>query len=241
MQLYSAGGSGGAVYCNMVGKTTPITFYFKIDPSNPASITTAVSNSGITPRGAPTFVLNGAGTMNRNVVVTPPSGGWRTGTYVIGLSTGDGICKTTQSFYIHISDGNRPNVTVPNTTVCYPGSGLVTATIPLPAVYQEAINSSYLQGFDGKYDFTLISKPAGAATPVYESSNLRTITSTSTTISNLDKQGEYIFKIKAVPNAGGVDPGFLDKEYACSGTSWKEHSPYLSVHRLVPMQDPIKP
>ncbi|PWN65939.1 hypothetical protein C1638_006020 [Chryseobacterium oncorhynchi] len=220
MQYYSSGGSGGSVYCNMVGKATPITFYFKIDPLHQASITTAIANSGITPPGgAPTFVLNGAGTMNRNVTVTPPAGGWRAGTYIIGISTGDGICKISQSYYIHISDGSRPNVMVPTTTVCYPGSGIVTATIPLPTVYQGVINSSYLQGFDGRYDFTLISKPAGAATPIYESTNLRTITNTSTTISNLDKQGEYVFKIKAVPNAGGVDPGFLDREYACSGTS----------------------
>ncbi|MCQ9634233.1 hypothetical protein MP477_04610 [Chryseobacterium sp. WG23] len=220
MMVYSSGGSGGAVYCNMAGKTTPITFYFKIDPSNQASITTTVSNSGITPPGGnPTLVLNGAGTMNRNVIVTPPSGGWRAGTYVVGLSTGDGLCKTSQSYYIHISDGNRPNVSVPNTTICYSGSGVVTATVPLPAVYQGAVNSSYLQGFSGRYDFTLVSKPAGAANPVYEAGNLRTFTNTSTTISNLDKQGEYVFKIKAVPSAGGVDSRFLDKEYACSGTS----------------------
>ncbi|MCQ9638100.1 hypothetical protein MP478_01765 [Chryseobacterium sp. WG14] len=220
MMVYSSGGSGGAVYCNMAGKTTPITFYFKIDPSNQASITTSVSNSGITPPGGnPTLVLNGAGTMNRNVIVTPPSGGWRAGTYVVGLSTGDGLCKTSQSYYIHISDGNRPNVSVPNTTICYSGSGVVTATVPLPAVYQGAVNSSYLQGFSGRYDFTLVSKPAGAANPVYEAGNLRTFTNTSTTISNLDKQGEYVFKIKAVPSAGGVDSRFLDKEYACSGTS----------------------
>lgn len=220
MMNYSPGGSGGAVYCNMVGKTTPITFYFKIDPSNQASITTTVSNSGITPPGGnPTFVLNGTGTMNRNIIVTPPSGGWRAGTYVVGISTGDGACKNSQSYYIHISDGSRPNVTVPTTTVCYPGSGIVVATIPLPSVYKGVVNSSYFQSFSGRYDFTLISKPAGASNPIYDATNLRTITSTSTTISNLDKQGEYVFKIKAVPDAGGVDPGFFDKEYACSGTS----------------------
>lgn len=220
MQVYSSGGSGGAVYCNMAGATTPITVYFKIAPSDPATLTTTVGNSGIAPPGGnPILVLNGAGTMNRNIVATPPSGGWRVGTYIISLSTQNGTCSTNQSYYIHISDGSRPNVTIPNTTICYTGSGSVTATVPLPTVYQGVVNSSYLQGFSGRYDFTLVSKPAGAATPVYESGNLRTFTNTSTTISNLDKQGEYIFKIKAVPNAGGVDPRFLDKEYICSGTS----------------------
>ncbi|AYZ12859.1 hypothetical protein EGY05_13410 [Chryseobacterium arthrosphaerae] len=220
MQSYRAAGSGGAVYCNMAGKTTPITIYFKIDPSDPATITTTAGNSGIAPPGGnPTLVLNGAGTMNRNVVVTPPAGGWQVGTYVVNISTKSGTCGNSQDYYIHISDGNRPGVTVPNTTICYTGSGIVTATVPLPAVYVGAVNTSYLQTFPGKYDFTLISKPAGAANPVYESDNLRTFTSTSTTISNLDKQGEYVFRIKAVPDAGGVDPRFIDKEYACSGTS----------------------
>ncbi|WP_051882079.1 hypothetical protein [Chryseobacterium soli] len=220
MQSYYASGSGGAVYCNMAGKTTPITFYFKVDPSDPATLTTAVSNSGIVPPGGnPSLVLNGAGTMNRNVVATPPAGGWRVGTYIVNLSIKNGTCGNSQDYYIHISDGSRPNVTVPNTTICYTGSGVVTATVHLPTVYQGVVNTSYLQEFSGKYDFTLVSKPTGAANPVYEASNLRTFTNTSTTISNLDKQGEYVFKIKAVPNAGGVDPGFIDKEYACSGTS----------------------
>ncbi|WP_131724301.1 hypothetical protein [Chryseobacterium indologenes] len=220
MTLYSSSGSGGVVYCNMAGKTTPITFYFKIDPADPATTTTSLNNTGTTPPGGPpTLALNGNGTMNRSVVVTPPSGGWRVGTYPIGISIGNGTCSRSQTFYIHISDGNRPNVTVPNMTVCYPGSGVVTATIPLPAVYQGVINTSYLQGFNGGYSFTVVSKPAGSANPVFESSNLRTITSTSTVISNLNKEGEYVFKIKAGPDSGGVDPNFLNKEYACSGTS----------------------
>ena len=220
MQYYSASGTGGAVYCNMAGTTVPITIYFKIDPSDPATLTSTVSNSGIAPPGgSPTLILNGAGTMNRNVVVTPPAGGWRVGTYVVNLSIKSGVCGNSQDYYIHISDGNRPNVAIPNTTICYTGSGIVTATVPLPAIYQGMVNTSYLQGFLGKYDLTLVSKPAGAAIPVYEASNLRTLTNTSTTISNLDKQGEYVFKIKPVPNAGGVDPRFLDKEYTCSGTS----------------------
>ncbi|WP_261511869.1 hypothetical protein [Chryseobacterium paludis] len=220
MQYYGATGSGGAVYCNKAGTTAPITIYFKIDPSDPATLTTTVGNSGIVPSGGnPTLVLNGAGMMNRNVVVTPPAGGWRVGTYIVNLAVKNGTCGNSQDYYIHISDGSRPNVAVPNTTICYTGSGIVTATIPLPAVYQGVVNASYLQEFSGVYNFTLVSKPAGAANPAYESSNLRTLTNTSTTISNLDKQGEYVFKIRAVPNAGGVDSRFLDKEYACSGTS----------------------
>ncbi|WP_131327959.1 hypothetical protein [Chryseobacterium vrystaatense] len=220
MQYYYASGSGGAVYCNKAGTTAPITIYFKIDPADPATLITTVGNSGVAPPGGnPALVLNGAGTMNRNVVVTPPAGGWRVGTYIVNLSIKSGTCGNSQDYYIHISDGSRPNVAVPNTTICYTGSGVVTATVPLPAVYQGVVNTSYFQGFSGSYNFTLVSKPAGAANPVYEASNLRTFTNTSTTISNLDKQGEYVFKIKAASNAGGVDPRFLDKEYACSGTS----------------------
>ncbi|UTX50045.1 thrombospondin type 3 repeat-containing protein [Chryseobacterium sp. MA9] len=220
MANYSFTGSGGAVYCNMAGSTAPITVYFKIDPSDPATTITAISNTGIAPPGGnPGLTLNGAGTMSRSIVVTPPAGGWRAGTYKISINIQNGTCNTTDSYFIHISDGNRSNVAVPNTTVCYPGSGVVTATIPLPVVYQGVVNSSYFQDFTGRYDFTVISKPAGAANPVYESSNLRTITSTSTVISNLDKPGEYVFKIKAVPNGGGIDARFFDREYACSGTS----------------------
>ncbi|MFS4428407.1 hypothetical protein [Chryseobacterium sp. S90] len=211
---YRTSTDAGSVYCNMAGQTTPITFYFKINPADPATITTTANNTGTTPPGGnPSLVLNGAGTMNRNVTVTPPAGGWQIGTYKVGITVGSGVCTIVQPFYIHISDGNRPNVTVPNTTVCYPGSGVVTATIPLPSVYVGVINSSYLQDFTGKYQFTLVSKPSGAANPVY---GTPTLTSTSTTISNLDKEGEYVFKIKAVPSG---DPQFLDKEYSCSGTS----------------------
>ncbi|MGE8431487.1 hypothetical protein [Chryseobacterium joostei] len=219
MAVYSSGGSAGAVYCNYVGKTTPINIYFKIDPADPASVITNISNIRITPPGgAPILTLNGAGTMNRNIVATPPAGGWQVGTYAISINTQNGTCNTTQAYYIHISDGNRSNVSVPNTTTCYPGSGVVTATIPLPEVYKGMVNSSYFQDFNGRYDFTLVSKPAGAANPTYEASNFRTLTNTSTVISNLDTQGEYVFKIKAVPGPG-TDPRFLDKEYECSGAS----------------------
>lgn len=210
--------TAGVVYCNKIGDSNPITFYYKLNPSDPPSLITTVNNSGTTPPGgAPSLLANGAGTMNRSVTVTPPAGGWRAGTYVVNLSIGSG-CALGHYYYIHISDGNRPNVIVNNMTVCYSGTGSVSATVPLPAVYKGMVNSSYFQDFAGRYDFTVVSKPVGSGTPVYQTTNLRTITNTSTTISNLDKEGEYVFKIIAVPNANGVGP-FLDKEYACSGTS----------------------
>lgn len=221
MALYSAGSTGGAVYCGMVGNTTPITFYFKINPTDSPAIVTTVSNTGITPPGgSPSLsVVSGTGTMNRSVTVTPPAGGWRAGTYSININCGNGNCNQTNTYYIHISDGSRPNVTVPNTTVCYPGSGVVTTTVPLPAVYKGIVNSSYFQDFNsGQYNITLVSKPAGASNPTYDPATLRTITNTSTTISNLDKEGQYVFHIKAAKKTSGVGD-FLDKEYACSGTS----------------------
>lgn len=210
--------TAGAVYCNKVGDTNPITFYYKLNPSDSPGLVSTVNNGGITPPGgAPGLSANGAGTMDRSVTVTPPAGGWRAGTYVVHVGLGTG-CALDHYYYIHISDGNRPNVAVNNMTVCYSGTGSVSATVPLPSVYQGAVNSSYFQDFAGRYDFTVVSKPAGSGTPVYQTTNFRTITNTSTVISNLDKEGEYVFKIKAVPDANGLGP-FLDKEYACSGTS----------------------
>ncbi|MGL5233581.1 MAG: hypothetical protein ACRC8Z_02335, partial [Empedobacter falsenii] len=223
MQVYSPGNSGGIVYCNKEGSLEPITFYFKINSLDSPSVTTRIGNRGIVPPGgSPTLVLNGSGTMNRSVVATPPVGGWRVGTYVVYIDTGDGVCSRTQSFYIHISDGNRKDVKVDDLAVCYPGSGIVDATIQLPEIYKGVINSSYLQSFSGGYEFSLISKPNGASNPTYDPSNLRTFTNTSTTIGNLDKEGEYVFKIKAVGIAGGIDPGFIDKEYACSGALYED-------------------
>lgn len=224
MQVYSSGGSGGAVYCNMVGSNNPLSFYFKINPNDSPTIVTNVTISNVIPSGgAPGIVQAGAGTMNRSVSLTPPLGGWKAGTYKFSINTSSGVCNTSQSYFIHISDGSRQNIDVNDMTICYSGSGIESATVTLPAVYQETIsNPSYFQNFSGRYDFTLISKPTGAADPIYESTNLRTFTSTSTTISNLDKEGEYVFKIKAVPDAGGVDPRFISQEYACSGASMED-------------------
>jgi len=215
MMVYSPSGSGGAVYCNMAGKTTPIDFYFKIDPTDPPSVTTTVTNSGITPPGGVPSIsaVGGTGTMDRSVTVTPPAGGWRVGTYRFNIGVSNGSCGGTRNYYIHISDSSRPGVSVPNTTVCYPGSGSVTATIPLPAVYKGVVNTSYFQDYSASYDIKQLSGPS---TATFDPAALRTITNTSTNIGNL-VAGTYVFHIKAegVSNA----QSFLDSEYACSGTS----------------------
>lgn len=221
MMIYDGGSSGGEVHCGYAGLSTPITFYYTIDPAdNPATINTTAVQSGTPPPGGAVVVVNGgAGTATRSATVTPPAGGWRVGTYRFTITRNNaGACSAIQYYYIHISDGNRPNVAVPTTTVCYPGSGVVTATIPLPAVYKGVVNSSYFQDFDGRYRLTLVSKPTGAANPVFEPYTNTLFTNTSTTISNLTTQGEYVFKIKADTYTTSVG-AFLDKEYACSGTS----------------------
>ncbi|MCI3938811.1 LamG domain-containing protein [Chryseobacterium aahli] len=221
MMIYYSTGSGGEVQCNYAGQTTPITVLFALNSSDPVTLTSTVANSGTPPPGGVLGLsaVSGSGTSaNRSFTVTPPSGGWRVGTYVLSVATSNGTCSRSQLYYIHISDGNRPNVTVPATTVCYSGSGAVTATIPLPAVYKGVVNTSYFQDFDGRYRLTLVSKPVGAADPVFEPYNNTLFTNTNTTISNLNMQGEYVFKIKADsynPSVGA----FLDREYACSGTS----------------------
>ena len=222
MMIYNGGSSGGEVHCGLAGQLTPITFYYTIDPAdNPSTVTTNVSTTGTLPPGGATSIVNaGAGNVTRSATITPPAGGWRVGTYRFTVSRSNGGCSGTQSYYIHISDGNRPNVSVPTTTVCYPGSGVVTATVPLPAAYKGVVNSSYFQDFDGRYRLTLVSKPAGAADPVFEPYNNTLFTNATTTISNLNRQGEYVFKIKADtynPSVGA----FLDKEYACSGSSFE--------------------
>ncbi|WP_143882961.1 GEVED domain-containing protein [Chryseobacterium binzhouense] len=221
--LYASGGSAGAVYCNRAGSTTPIVVGFKIDPADPATNITNFQNSAITPPGgAPTIVQTGSGTYNRTATITPPSGGWRVGTYRFAVSNSNGSCNgSSQVYYIHISDGNRPAVNVNNFTVCYPGSGSVSATVPLPAVYKGVVNSSYFQDFSGYYELTTISKPSGSANPLFEATNLRSLESLSTVISNLNAQGEYVFKIKAIPSNVSI-ADFLGKEYACAGTSLED-------------------
>lgn len=218
--LYSAGSSGGELHCSdKVGTTTPERFYFDIHPDdNPATTLVEITNSGIAPPGGfPTIgPVGGAGLQNRWVDITPPTGGWQIGTYRFTVTRShDGSCPITQWYYIHISDNNRPDVEVPDVSLCYPGTGAISATIPLPEVYKGVVNNSYFQDLGAYYNFSVVSKPAGSGTPVYTASNLRTITHTSTTISNLTMAGDYVFRIVAF-SGNGAGP-FLEQEYACSG------------------------
>lgn len=218
--IYNSSSTGGEVHCNsMAGTNTPEDFYFSIDPADPATVLTTVTPRGIIPPGgAPTIVVSGAGTYNRIATVTPPAGGWRVGTYSFAVYTSNGSCELGQNYYIHISDNARTNVAVPDVSSCYPAAGsVISANIPLPAAYQGVVDPSYFQGFGGYYNFGVVSKPAGSATPTYTSTGLRSITSTGTTISNLDKPGDYVFSITAV-NGPGAGP-FLTAEYGCSGAS----------------------
>lgn len=218
--VYSSSGSGGEIHCNsMAGTNTPENFYFSIDPADPATVVSTVTPRGIIPPGgAPTVVVSGSGTYNRTATVTPPAGGWRVGTYSFTVTTSNNTCGANQNYYIHISDNARPNVAVSDVSACYTAAGaVISATVPLPAVYKGVVSSSYFQDFGGYYNFAVVSKPAGSATPTYTSTNLRSITSTSTTISNLDKPGDYVFSITAM-NGPGAGP-FLAAEYGCSGAS----------------------
>ena len=222
LTVYATTGSGGEIHCNsMAGSTTPEDFYFSVHPSDSPTVVTTVTPITIyPPGGAPSVVMSGAGTYNRTATVTPPSGGWQPGTYAFSLITSNGSCSNSQRYYIHISDNSRPSVSVPDVSVCYPGTGTITATIPLPAIYKGVVNSSYFQDFLAYYNFTLISKPAGSATPTYTTSNLRTITNTSTTIANINMAGDYRFSITPF-NGNSVGP-FLEAEYSCSGAAFTD-------------------
>ncbi|PWJ56902.1 putative secreted protein (Por secretion system target) [Dyadobacter jejuensis] len=220
--IYTGSNTGGEFHSSAkIGSTAPESFYFEIDPQEPSSTVSNVHQSGMIPPGGATSVsVLGAGTYQREAVVTPPAGGWQVGTYEFSVETSHNgtSCIRPQRYYIHVSDGNRPDVTVDDLSICYPGTGAISATVPLPAVYQGVVNSSYFQDFVGRYDFTLISSPAGAATPTYSTNNLRSLTSTSTVIGNFNKAGDYRFRITAVPLNSNVGP-YLELEYADSGTS----------------------
>jgi len=221
LAAYSFTATGGEVHCNLAGTTAPESFYFSIDPLDQPTILTTVTPSGIIPPGgAPTVVVSGAGTYNRIATVTPPSGGWRVGTYrfAVNVANADGSCGITQQYYIHVSDQARPNVSIPDVSVCYPGTGAISATVPLPAIYKGIVNTSYFQDFSGAYNFSVVSKPAGSGTPAYTATNLRSLTSTTTTISNLTIAGDYTFRVIPAPTSGGIGD-FLGQEYACSGAS----------------------
>lgn len=221
LAIYQTSGSGGEVHCGLAGDTTAQTFYFNINPLDSPSEITTIYPSGIIPSGvAPTVSFTGAGTYNRVATVTPPTGGWATGTYKFSVNTANAVggCNTTQNYYIHIPDGNRPDVHVPDASTCYEGNGSVSATITLPNAYIETVNSSYLQDFSGQYNISLVSKPAGAANPTYEADNLRSLTSPTTVISNLDTIGDYYFRIAPAAYTTSVGP-FLNQEYACANAS----------------------
>ncbi len=220
-EIYDTGNSGGELHCSsMAGTTTPENFYFTINATDPPTTISNVTPSGIAPPGGmPTVTVSGAGTYDRVATVTPPAGGWRVGTYKFTVTTSNGSCSRSQLYYIHISDGNRPNVVIPDLSVCYPGTGAISATIPLPAIYKGVVNSSYFQDYDPNYVFTVVSKPSGSANPTYTSSNLRNITSTSTVISNLNMAGDYVFRITLANYNTSVGP-FFEAEYACSGSTY---------------------
>ncbi|MGC4041409.1 MAG: gliding motility-associated C-terminal domain-containing protein [Flavobacterium sp.] len=231
--LYSAGGTAGEVHCGIAGTSNPELFYFDIDPADPAATVTTVTSSGILPAGAstPIVTISGAGTMNRVASVNPGASGWRIGTYRFTVTASNGSCSQSNSYYIHISDNSRVPIAVNNVAVCYPGTGAISATINLPAIYQGVVNTSYFQNFDGNYNFAVVSKPAGSGTPTYTTTNLRSLTSATTVISNLTMAGDYVFSITAY-NGNGAGP-FLNQEYACSGINT------LTANFTVHVENPV--
>lgn len=219
---YSHDTSGGEVKCNFVGQTIPITIYFEQNQNDDFKNLTNEFYVTVSPEGdgwTPNFVLNGQGQKKRSVTLNAPVGGWKVGTYAIMIISSDiGGCNSRSDYFIHISDGNRSSLDIENLVVCYPGSGIVDATIKLPEVYQGVIDSSYLVEYSGDYAFDLISKPEGAEEPIYESFSLRTLRHTSTIISNLSKPGEYVFKAR-VKSRLELRDWMLEQEFACSGAS----------------------
>ncbi len=215
--IYAAGGSGGEVHCGIAGTANPELFYFDLNPADPLSTVTTVTSTGILPPGAstPVVTVTGAGTANRVASVDPGAGGWKVGTYKFFVITGSGSCTRAQNYYIHVSDNSRPPLAVPDITVCYPGTGVVTANIPLPAVYQGVVNTSYFQDLGAFYNFQVMSKPSGSATPQFPTFNLRRINLTTVAMSNLDKPGDYVIRI--TPFSGNGAGPFIEQEYACSG------------------------
>ncbi|MFW0739410.1 hypothetical protein, partial [Flavobacterium sp. T12S277] len=216
---YTGLGSAGEVHCGFVGSTTPESFYFDLNPNSDPSTTTTVTFTGDLPPGAntpPTITLFGDGTMSRSASVDPGPDGWKAGTYIFDVIISSGECTNGQSYYMHISDGNRPALFVPDVSVCYPGSGAAAVDITLPAVYKETpLNPTYFYGFGGLYNFTVLSQPAGSDPVVFEDEGERGIGSTSTTVSNLTQPGDYVIRMTAF-NGNGV-ASFLEQEYACSG------------------------
>ncbi|AJH15393.1 hypothetical protein MPR_2222 [Myroides profundi] len=220
---YAGGGTGGELLCGKVGDSSPINVYFSLNEKDDplTTITTASASSGNTPGGVvPNVQMFEAGKKVRYFTVTPPVGGWKAGTYPISINISNGGCYISVSYYIHVSDGNRSDLKVEDIIVCYPGTGTVKANVILPTPFQEVINKTYFQGFYGNYELEVVSKPNGSAEPQFERDiwNQRTLKSTSTVIDNLNKPGEYVFKIKAIGYGSHVD-WLVAQEYACSGAS----------------------
>ncbi|MCC9044243.1 hypothetical protein LNQ81_16345 [Myroides sp. M-43] len=221
--VYAGGGTGGEVLCNMVGSSTPVNINYSIAANDdPATINTtaSVSNQYVPGGLVPTIESFGSGLAKRYFKVTPPVDGWRIGTYSISISTNkNGACPKGTTYYIHVSDGKRPNLSIEDVVVCYPGSGVVDATVFLPAAFQEVVDPTYMLGYSGKYEISLVSKPEESNIPSYDPYNTtRTLRSTQTVIHNLNMPGEYVFKVKAEGYIESVD-WLLAEEYACSGTS----------------------
>ncbi|MDM1399035.1 hypothetical protein HX049_18060 [Myroides odoratimimus] len=218
--VYAGSGSGGELLCNMEGSLTPVNINYSIDSiDDPTTITVSAKVQSMPGEEKPTIETFGEGLAKRYFKVTPPVGGWRIGTYVISINSRNGECSRNTNYYIHVSDGNRPDLKIEDVVVCYPGSGVVDAIVPLPPAFQEVIDPTYMKGYSGKYEISLVSKPAGSATPTYDSYlTTRSLKSNQTVIHNLDRAGEYVFKVKIEGYIDDVD-WLVKQEYACSGAS----------------------
>jgi gliding motility-associated-like protein len=219
LSLYSWGNSAGEVHCGITNVATPELFYFDINAADLPSTVTSVNFSGPLPTGAstPTVLESGSGTMSRVISVDPGVSGWKVGTYEFRINVGISPCQSVASYFIHISDGNRPEIEVRDTSLCYPGSGVMSAEIIQPEIFQEQVDPTYFQQFNGSWSYAVVSKPIGSGTPIFDGVSDRELVDPTTTISNLTLPGDYVFTIKPF-NGNGVGD-FLQAEYACSGIS----------------------
>lgn len=217
---YAGGGTGGELQCNLAGKDNVLYINFSLDEKdNPKDVVNTFSVNGIIPkRGAPTLKLLNDGERKRAIEVTPPAGGWHIGTYQFSIETKNGECGISTNYYIHISDGERPNVEIEDVFVCYSGSGVVdNVEVMLPKIYKGVVEKSYFQEYSGEYKIVSENRPDGAEIPTSQEAKDRNLESKSTLISNFTMPGEYVFSIKA-ESLNGTD-WLLEEEYLCSGTS----------------------
>ena len=223
---YSGGGASGASIFppSFIGKTTPITIHFKINSSeSPDNVSTTATAVGIAPLGGyPTVVHNGSTgqPLDRKFTLTPPSGGWQAGTYIINVLKQKigSSCKLDQKYFIHISGGIQTDIHVNDIAVCLPGEGNVSAVVDLPAI--KLGDSSYLQRYALQYKIELISKPNNASNPIindYDISLANIITGGKVNIMNLNKPGVYTFKAYAPGKSWGEERfNFIKKEFEYS-------------------------